>query len=162
MRTPAHDRNFRSDDHNHERCLRDAVATAAALCAQRGARLTPLRRQVLELVWARHAPVLAYDLLDQLRARQRRAAPATVYRALDFLLQQGLIHRIESLNAYVGCVDPYVEHAGQFLICNRCRSVAELDDSEIGEAVQARATAAGFLVMSPTVEIRGICPACAS
>jgi len=137
-----------------------ALAAASALCAQRGARLTPLRRRVLEMVWARHEPVLAYDLLDRLRREKQRAAPPTIYRALEFLLAHGLIHRIESLNAYIGCVDPTVEHASQFLICQQCRTVAELDDPDIGRVVRARAHRAGFHVLQSTVEVAGLCPVC--
>src|SRR5918999_799750 len=102
--------------HDHLSCIGDALDRAAVLCDQRGARLTPLRRRVLELVWRGHEPVGAYDLLAQMG----RAAPPTVYRALDFLIEQGLVHRIESLNAYVGCDRPEAAHASQFLICTDC------------------------------------------
>ncbi|MEI9982345.1 MAG: transcriptional repressor [Aliidongia sp.] len=101
---------------------------AETVCTTRGVRLTELRRQVLELVWRRHEPVGAYDLLDELKVTHRRAAPPTVYRALEFLIDQGLVHRLESLNAYIGCTRPEELHAGQFLICTRCDSIGELDD----------------------------------
>jgi len=153
--------SFRSPAHDHGRCVSDALARAEAVCAARRARLTAIRRQVLELVWQAHQPVLAYDLLELLRARQPRAAPPTVYRALEFLQAHGLVHRIESLNAYVGCADPSHPHSGQFLICQRCRAVAELDDAAIRAAIEARARAAGFRCDSQTVEVRGECPRCA-
>ena len=124
------------------------------------ARLTRARQRVLELVWSAHRPVLAYDLLEQLRAEQPRAAPPTVYRALEFLQAHGLVHRIESLNAYVGCADPSHPHCGQFLICTRCNEVAELNDEHIAAVIETRALALGFESAAQTVEIRGRCPRC--
>lgn len=154
--------SFKSRNHDHRRCVADALGVAERLCRERGVRLTPVRRRVLELVWNRHEPVLAYDLLDQLRADQPRAAPPTVYRALDFLRAQGLVHRIESLNAYYGCADPDRPHSAQFLICNDCNAVAELDDDDIRGLVRTRAKAAGFVADSETIEVRGRCPTCAA
>jgi Fur family zinc uptake transcriptional regulator len=153
---------FPKEGHDHDRCVDDALAAAEQRCARRAAALTPLRRRVLELVWQSHGPVRAYDLLDRLRAERRGAAPPTVYRALDFLLGQGLIHRIESLNAYVGCSDPDRKHGGQFLICGRCGTVAELDDDDIARAVAGRARALGFAVERQTIEVMGLCPRCAA
>ena len=147
--------------HDHAECVETALDRAASVCDARGARLTELRRQVLELVWRRHEPVGAYELLDELRALHGRAAPPTIYRALDFLMDQGLVHRIESLNAYIGCTRPEQEHAGQFLICTRCGSIGELDDAEIARAVMERAAAMGFTALRQTIEVRGICADCA-
>ena len=151
---------FRKPGHDHRKCVRDALAAADAVCASEGASLTPLRRRVLELVWGAHAPVRAYDLLDALRAERRGAAPPTVYRALDFLLSVGLIHRIEALNAFVGCANPARIHPGQFLICEDCGAVAELDDAEIARSLAARARTLGFAASRQTVEIAGRCPDC--
>src|SRR5882724_8224269 len=100
----------RASAHDHQHCIDDALVRAATICAQSGGRLTPLRRRVLELVWHSHAPVGAYDILDALRRDGRPAAPPTAYRALEFLLGHGLIHRIESLNAFVGCAQPERPH----------------------------------------------------
>jgi Fur family transcriptional regulator, zinc uptake regulator len=152
---------FRSASHDHRSCIGDALDVAAALCARRGVRLTSLRQRVLELVWGGHAPVGAYAILDALRLSHPGAAPPTVYRALDFLIEQGLIHRIESLNAYVGCAHPERPHVSQFLICGRCQAAAELDDPAIARAVLRRAGELGFAVERQTIEIRGCCPRCA-
>ena len=146
--------------HDHGNCVETALDRAETVCLARGVRLTELRRQVLELVWRRHEPVGAYDLLDGLKTTHRRAAPPTVYRALDFLIEQGLVHRLESLNAYIGCTRPEILHAGQFLICTRCDSIGELDDAEIAEAVSRRAAALGFVVERQTIEVRGLCADC--
>jgi Fur family zinc uptake transcriptional regulator len=151
---------FAERSHDHGSCIETALERAEAVCFARGVRLTELRRQVLELIWRRHEPIGAYDLLDQLKITHRRAAPPTVYRALEFLIGQGLVHRLESLNAYIGCTRPEGRHAGQFLICTRCASIGELDDAEIAEAVCRRAAMLGFQVERQTIEVRGLCADC--
>lgn len=140
---------------------KQAGEAAAKLCDRRGVQLTPLRRQVLDLVIEAGRPVGAYELLDRLRGRQGRAAPPTVYRALDFLIEQGLVHRIESLNAFVGCAEPDHAHAWQFLICNACGRAVELEDRRIGKAIARGAADHGFQVGRQTVEITGTCADCA-
>ena len=147
-------------DHDHGRCIEEAMTLAAELCARRGARLTDLRRSVLELVWQSHAPLGAYAILDMLSSDGRKPMPPTVYRALDFLLQQQLIHRIASLNAYIGCIDPGRPHSGQHLICRLCGTVAEVDEEAISGAIAASARDLQFLVERQTVEVTGICVNC--
>lgn len=151
---------FKVRRHNHDRCVTQAVETAGELCARRNLRLTELRRRVLELVWGGHQPMGAYDILEELRSERRRAQPPTVYRALEFLMENGLVHRIESLNAFVGCGEPGQPHGGQFLICRRCRAVAEMDDPEIASVLSRNAARAGFRVARQTVELDGLCSEC--
>jgi Fur family transcriptional regulator, zinc uptake regulator len=146
--------------HDHRNCLRGALDRAAALCRDRGVRLTPIRRRVLELVWGGHRPLGAYDILEALQAERSGAAPPTVYRALDFLREQGLVHRIESRNSFVGCPDPNTPHGGQFLICHTCGQAAELNDSTIDDAIRSSAARAGFAIARRTIEIEGECPNC--
>lgn len=146
--------------HDHSKCVRDALDAAAALCRQRGARLTETRRHVLELIWAEHRPVGAYDLLAALARDGQAAAPPTVYRALDFLLAQGLVHRIESLNAFVGCPEPGRPHRGQFLICEACGRSAEIRDRRVDSAIRRNAEGAGFALSRTTIEAHGLCPDC--
>lgn len=145
-----------------ERTLQEAERA----CARRGAQLTPLRRQVLALVLEAEAPVGAYALLDRLKASRPGAAPPTVYRALDFLLEHGLIHRVERLNAYVGCSDAVHghdhDHPHQFLICRRCGATAEIADAGVAAALDAAAQRAGFTATTATVEVEGICARCAA
>ncbi len=160
MGEPTPSNLFAGADHDHGPCVSTAISTASELCERRGVRLTELRRQVLALVWRSHAPQGAYALLETLLRRGRPAAPPTVYRALDFLLEQGLVHRIESLNAFVGCAAPGTLHAGHFLICNGCGSAAEVDNRRIGAAVRAGAAEVGFRVEHETIELRGLCPDC--
>ena len=137
---------------------------AEALCVRRGARLTGLRRQVLGLILEAEGPTGAYDLLDRLRARRGAAAPPTVYRALDFLQEQGLVHRLERLSAFVGCIEAHGhghDHPAQFLICRKCGRVTELDDQDLAQALAAAAARVGFAVAGATVEAEGLCASCA-
>jgi Fur family zinc uptake transcriptional regulator len=133
---------------------------AASLCAGRGAQLTDLRRQVLALVLGAEQPLGAYALLDLLKATRAGAAPPTIYRALDFLLEQGLIHRIELLNAFVGCVSAGHAHAHQFLICRQCGHAAELHDHAVEHALENAARRIGFTPARMTVEMEGLCQGC--
>lgn len=148
--------------HDHAACVEEALAGAAAVCSARGARLTPLREAVLALVWQTHKPLGAYAILDQLNTGNggRRPAPPTVYRALEFLLEQGLIHRINALNAYLGCRQPEHTHAAHFLICRRCGTAVELADHAVDEALQRAASRTGFRAERGAVEILGLCPNC--
>lgn len=152
--------SFPVPHHDHQRCIAQALAAAEEECRRRGARLTDIRRRVLELVWASHRPVGAYALLEMLGRDGRPAAPPTVYRALDFLVEQGLVHRIALLNAFVGCCRPGRPHNGQFLLCAECGTAVELDDAEVDAAVERAAERLGFSVTRRTVEIEGLCPQC--
>ncbi len=152
---------FPGEGHDHRECVGQALDRAAEHCRRKSLRLTPLRRKVLELVWIGHRPMGAYEILASLRHERQGAAPPTVYRALDFLIAQGMVHRIEHLNAYVGCTGPDHPHAGQFLICRSCGLAAEINDSRIDDAIQDSATEAGFSVGRRTIEVEGVCPNCA-
>ena len=135
---------------------------AGSICHTRGARLTDLRREVLGLILDTQAPTGAYELLDRLRATRHGAAPPTVYRALDFLLQQGLIHKLERLSAFVGCVAQEEAHAAQFLICRNCGKVTEIEDHALAHALDDAASRLGFTVGKATIEAEGQCAACAA
>ncbi|MBM0104955.1 transcriptional repressor [Steroidobacter sp. S1-65] len=137
-----------------------AMRNAERICEEQQLQLTPIRRRVLELILERHAPIGAYDILASLKKGEGALAPVTVYRALEFLLEAGLIHRIDALNAYLACESPHDSHVGQFLICRDCQRVMELDDDVISEIVAKRARAAGFTVQMDDIEIKGICDAC--
>jgi len=150
--------------HDHNRCIDSALDTAKRLCEERGVRLTPLREQVLHLVWQSHKPLGAYAILEALgnqpSAKPRRQAPPTVYRALEFLQEHGLVHRINSLNAYIGCPQPRENHQSHFLICRECATAVEIFDTSIGASIQAAASAARFQQEGAFVEITGLCPNC--
>lgn len=157
MTQPAEEHPFAP--HDHQECIDQALEQAETLCREQGARLTPLRRRVLELLWQSHRPVGAYELLEQLQ-QGAKTAPPTVYRALDFLQQLGLAHRLASLNAYVGCCQPGEPHAGQFLICRSCQASCELSEIKVSSSINEATAAAGFSAEQQTVEILGLCPHC--
>jgi Fur family zinc uptake transcriptional regulator len=153
--------------HNHQHCVKDALATAEQLCLGKGVRLTPLRSQVLQLVWSSHKPLGAYALMDLLKQAQtergdniKPVAPPTIYRALDFLLEHGLVHRINSLNAFIGCSEPNKNHSGQFFICSDCQNTEEILSSSLSKAISSSAKVAGFTVEREVIEIVGLCPQC--
>ena len=138
----------------------NALAQAEVLCQQRGVRLTDLRRRVLEIIWSHPKPMGAYAILDVLRDDGRQGAPPTVYRALDFLLEQGLIHRLASLNVFTGCCQPDSRHGGQFLICQDCGQVNEINSLAVEDLLRAEAAAHQFTVLKQMVEVLGRCPDC--
>ncbi|MEJ2433804.1 MAG: transcriptional repressor [Pseudolabrys sp.] len=152
---------FPAPGHDHERCASDAIGHAEAICAARAERLTPMRRQVLQALLASHAPLGAYELIDRLAETGARPAPITIYRALDFLREQGLVHRIESRNAFIACVhnhasgDPVV-----FLICEQCGAVGEAASAAVADTIRRASRAAGFTPKTPVIEISGICAHC--
>jgi len=151
---------FKEHSHVHQQCADAALSVAENTCKLRGVRLTKLRRRVLELVWSSHEPVKAYDILDILRDEHSGSAPPTVYRALDFLQEEGMVHRIESLNAYVGCGAPDHSHSSQFLICQSCGAVAEMNDTEIRNLIADKAADLGFKIDKEIIEIKGVCSQC--
>jgi Fur family transcriptional regulator, zinc uptake regulator len=156
---------FPAPDHDHERCTSAAIAHAEAHCAARAQRLTPIRRQVLEALLASHKPLGAYEIIEHLAqqsaASQSRPAPITVYRALDFLRDNGLVHRIESRNAFVACAHNHGDdELVVFLICEKCGAVGEATGGGAGDALKSAARAAGFAPKSPLIEIAGICAHC--
>ena len=149
-------------EHNHNQCVSLALDTAQQLCNERGVQLTTIRFQVLSLIWESHKAVKAYELLDRLRPLQAAAKPATIYRALDFLIEQGLIHRVESLNAFVGCRSSGQQHEQLLLICKLCEQVDERAATDVMTALLEELQQAGFMAHSKAIEIHGICANCSS
>ena len=140
--------------------VKRVMGSAENLCLRRKVRLTPLRKTVLRLLCESERPLSAYELLDLMRQEVDNPAPPTVYRALDFLMEHGLVHKLESLHAYVGCSHPEHPHASQFLICADCGDVAELEDSAVSNSLQAACEAAGFETSRPLIELLGTCSDC--
>jgi Fur family transcriptional regulator, zinc uptake regulator len=129
-------------------------------CQRHGARFTPIRRRVLEMIAAASGGMKAYELLDRLAVEHAAARPPTIYRALDFLIDQGLVHRIESLNAYVACPCPEHAHGFQLLICRDCGRVEELHLDDVNAQLAERARDLGFRVERQTIELLGRCDVC--
>ncbi|WP_273858309.1 zinc uptake transcriptional repressor Zur [Photobacterium sp. GSS17] len=136
---------------------------ARQLCEQRGVRLTPQRLKVLELIIDHHSSISAYELLDQLRESEPQAKPPTVYRALDFLLAQGFVHKVQSTNSYIACcLLGHADHCSQLLICDRCGTVEECHDEELARLLRQRAEQKGFEIAHHVVESHGVCQQCQS
>src|ERR1043166_4477036 len=152
---------FPAPDHDHDRCSADAMAPAEALAPPPADPLPPPRRQALEALAASHRPLGAYEIIDRLAERGPRPAPITGYRALDFLLGQGLVHRIESRNAYIACISRHQAGAMMvFLLCDLCGAVGEAPSAAVTKSLIAAAKNAGFTPKAPVVEIPGICAHC--
>ena len=146
--------------HPHHHDAKGFVHAVEAASQARGLRLTPLRKEVLELIASEHKPIKAYDLLALLREKHGNAAPPTVYRALDFLLENGFIHKLESINAFVSCHHPDEAHQVPFLICDVCSSAQEVCDERVASLIEAQASAFGFRPQAQTLEVHGVCKRC--
>ncbi len=150
---------FASHDHSH--CLGDAMARAEAIAAATGARLTPVRRRALELLLETHRAMGAYEVLERLAAEGYGKQPPVAYRALEFLVDLGLVHRINRLNAFAACTHPGQNHTPGFLICRLCHLVAEAPAARARAALEASAAESGFTVEFASFEAVGLCPGCA-
>ncbi|MGH8082701.1 MAG: transcriptional repressor [Lysobacter sp.] len=150
-----------TDPQHHVHDGNGFVQEVERACEQRGLRLTPIRAHALRLIADAGKPMKAYDLLDQMKATHDAAAPPTIYRALDFLLEHGFIHKLASINAFVGCHHPgAAQHAVPFLICDSCQSATELEDERIVDLLEGRARALGFVPQAQTLEVHGMCSEC--
>lgn len=152
---------FPAPGHDHERCSADALRHAESVCFARGQKFTPIRRHVLRALLASHRPLGAYEVIDALAEQTARPAPITVYRALDFLMTNGLVHRIESRNAFLACAHDHDAAAlVVFLICDQCGSVGEIPATRIADSLNDAARTNGFSPKLSVVEITGLCAHC--
>lgn len=152
---------FPTPDHDHNRCAAEAMGHAERVCQQRVQKFTPIRRRVLQALLSSHRPLGAYEVIDELAKSMPRPAPITVYRALDFLMANGLVHRIQSRNAYLACAHDHDTAAiVAFLICDTCGSVGEIPAASTVQSLNAVVRAAGFEPKLSIVEIAGICAHC--
>ena len=145
---------------NHDFCVNEALHKAELICQDKGLRFTELRRKVLEMIWGSHSPAKAYAILDKLKEEDVSAKPPTVYRTLDFLRQNGLVHKLNSLNAYVGCSHPLKHSECYFLICGACGEAKECCNSELAQAISKTASKNKFRPKHITLEIEGECQEC--
>ena len=153
-----------TDPEHHVDDAAGFIVAVERACRERGLRLTPIRAHVLRLIADAGQPVKAYDLLDHVRSGDGpgAAAPHTVYRALDFLMANGFVHKLESVNAFVACHHPNAaQHSVPFLICDRCHAAVELEDAGVVSALDARARELGFVPQAQTLEVHGLCAKCA-
>ncbi len=148
--------------HNHKSCLQQALHVAEQVCHQKGLRLTPIRRRILELICTSHKAIGAYELLDIFHAEDAKAKPVTIYRALDFLMEAGLVHKVESLNAFIACLHAESQHKSVILICTQCHNAYEMDAEPIYEQLFALSKSIQFTPHYLTLELQGICSHCAA
>ena len=146
--------------HDHGACVSDTLIAAEARCTTDGLRFTPVRRKVLEILLQEHRALGAYAILDRLRDAGFGSQPPVAYRALDFLVANGLAHKIERLNAFIACAHPSHSHTPAFMICRMCDAVAETQSSPARGALGDAARATGFRIERTVVEAEGVCPAC--
>ncbi|MBC9246950.1 transcriptional repressor [Paracoccus sp. 11-3] len=147
--------------HDHSQCTARALDEAEARLTKSGARLTPVRRRTLEILLESHRAMGAYDMLQRLAEEGYGNQPPVAYRALEFLVQNGLAHRLQRLNAFAACLHPGHEHAPAFLICRECDKLAELPAAPVRETLSDLAADSGFTVERVTIEALGLCPTCA-
>ena len=152
--------SFPRPEHDHQRCIARLVRHAEQLCNKAGVRLTTQRLAILKIIGSSHKATGAYDILEMMAKQGQRAAPITVYRALDFLMSVGLVHKISSLNAFIACHHNHGPNPAQLLICKICGAVGELELPAVTHALKEAAGAAGFSVDEPVVEVTGVCTHC--
>ncbi|NRA22773.1 MAG: transcriptional repressor [Oceanospirillaceae bacterium] len=148
--------------HDHGSCIKSALANAEQICADHNQRFTKIRRLVLELIWQSHKPLGAYELLPAIKQAGFNSAPPTVYRALEFLQEQGLVHRISSLNAFIGCSHPGHQGSSCFLICDQCQLAVEVESPVLASAIGDLSAEMGFVIEREHLEIVGKCRHCCS
>lgn len=146
--------------HDHADCAGQTLARAEAEAARLGLRLTPVRKRVLQILLEAHRAMGAYEVLDRLSAEGFGNQPPVAYRALEFLVEAGLAHRVQRLNAFAACMHPGEAHAPVFLICRRCDAVAEASAAPVRAALDTVAAGLGFAVERASFEALGLCPAC--
>jgi Fur family zinc uptake transcriptional regulator len=152
---------FPAPNHDHARCVADALTRAEEACDERGRRLTPLRRRVLQTLAESHAPLGAYDIVERLKKTREPAPAMSVYRALDFLLAEGLAHRIESKNAFLACTHGHEsDDIVLFMLCERCGTVAEVTSTAVGRDLAQAAKSVGFNAKARVLEVSGLCTSC--
>lgn len=153
--------------HDHNHCIQEAISEAHNICQRRGVKLTPLREKILKLVWQNHQPTGAYHILAELtKYESRPTQPPTVYRALEFLQKQKLVHRLSSINAYIGCSNPKYHsnsrHSGNFFICYNCRATIEVQSIKVNRALHCCAKDYGFSITGEFIELSGLCCNCSN
>ncbi|NOQ17055.1 MAG: transcriptional repressor [Methyloprofundus sp.] len=146
--------------HNHKNCMQHALQAAEQICKQKGLRLTSIRKRILELICTSHKAIGAYELLDLFKQEDPKAKPVTIYRALDFLMEVGLVHKIESLNAFIGCLQSEKQHQTAILICDHCKNAYEVDAPIVYENLLHLSQNLQFKTQKLTIELRGLCVNC--
>jgi Fur family zinc uptake transcriptional regulator len=146
--------------HNHNKCIEDSFEKAKEICNKNGLRFTDLRQKIFSIILQNHQPSKAYDVLSILQKEDSSAKPATIYRALDFLIECGLLHKLHISNSYVVCSHPLKHNRCSFLICNECNEVQESCDKDLATEVDNIGSKNNFKIEYVAIEIRGVCSSC--
>lgn len=144
----------------HNNCIEEALKKAEKLCLERNLNFTRLRKAVLELVWESHVPLKAYEILDRLKIKESTAKPITIYRILDFLIENNMIHKLASQNTFLGCSHPGSNHNCYFIICTKCHVVDEGCSTDLLTPIYHNLHSINFKSQHITLEIQGICKNC--
>lgn len=147
---------------NHHRCIESALELTEKVCKKNNLNFTSQRKSVFKLIWDSHVPIKAYDILSQFQKEDPDAKPITIYRSLDFLIENGIIHKIESQNSYMGCTHPGAKHNCYFTICSKCNLVTEECDSNLLNDVYNNLAKKNFIIKHVTLEIHGLCKNCSN
>jgi len=147
--------------HNHQLCMTETLLSAEKICMDKGVRLTAIRRRILELICLSHKAIGAYELLDLFREDDLKAKPVTIYRALDFLMEVGLVHKVESLNAFIGCLQAEKKHQTVILICDDCKNAYELEADSVYKTIFSMSKKVQFTPGLLNIELHGLCFSCA-
>lgn len=145
---------------NHQECSSKAINEAKNICQEYGLRFTDSRKEVFEKIIANHAPTKAYDILDELQKDNKNVKAPIVYRALDFLMENGLIHRLHSFNSYVKCSHPKKHNHCYFMICNKCNSIEECCSLNLSKDIEKIGKSKQFKIENVAIEIEGTCFEC--
>jgi Fur family zinc uptake transcriptional regulator len=148
------------ESHDHSTCISTSIKAVDSFCATKGLQLTPVRRRVMEILLEQHKALGAYEILDILRKEGLGSQPPVVYRALDFLLNNGFAHKIERTNAFTACMHVGVDHAPAFLICRTCEAVVETESILSKDLLRNAAQKMEFQIERVVLEAEGLCPRC--
>jgi Fur family zinc uptake transcriptional regulator len=153
--------SFPARDHEHGACLAEALNRARLRCSEQGVKWTVLREQVFRQIATSHKPVSAYDLIESLASQGKRLAPVSIYRILAVLQSVGLVHRLETRNAYFACM---AEHARPpqtvIFVCEECERVAEAEAPEALRAISNSTDRGHFHIRNTVLEVSGLCAEC--
>ena len=141
--------------------LKASISRVVEICKSNNLGFTDIRKQVFEIIVKKNKPIKAYEILDEIRNISGKPShPPTVYRAIDFLIENGFVHKLNSINSFVGCFHPKAHEECYFLICKKCNLYQECCDDSLKDRISKTAEHKNFLISNTTLEIEGHCLDC--
>ena len=147
-------------NHDHRKCSKKVIQNAEETCLKFSLNFTPIRKKVLEIISSNHKPSRAYDLLEKLRDDGFCDKPPTIYRALDFLIENKIVHKLNTINAYVACFDEESEEISCFLICEMCQEIEEFHNKNLNKVLTNIGKKRGIEIKNLNLEIGFKCQEC--